>query len=75
MRKIAANYVFPIAGAPIRNGYVKFNDNNEVVEVGQLAGECEDTEFYSGILCPDLQMHTTTWNSPILRGRLSRQQE
>ena len=52
MRKIAANYVFPIAGAPIRNGYVKFNDNNEVVEVGQLSGECEDTEFYSGILCP-----------------------
>ena len=32
MREIAANYVFPIAGAPIRNGYVKFNDNNEVVE-------------------------------------------
>ena len=52
MRKIAANYVFPIVGEPIRNGYVKFNDNNEVVEVGQLEGECADTEFYSGILCP-----------------------
>lgn len=52
MRKIAANYVFPVAGEPIRNGYVKFNDNNEVVEVGQLDGECADTEFYSGILCP-----------------------
>ena len=34
MRKIAANYVFPVAGEPIRNGYVKFNDNNEVVEIG-----------------------------------------
>ena len=52
MRKIAANYVFPVAGEPIRNGYVKFNDNNEVVEIGQLEGECADTEFYSGILCP-----------------------
>ncbi|MBQ7773379.1 MAG: amidohydrolase family protein [Bacteroidales bacterium] len=52
MRKIAANYVFPIIGSPIRNGYVKFNDYNEVVEVGQLGQECEDTEFYSGILCP-----------------------
>ena len=52
MRKIAANYVFPVAGEPIRNGYVKFNDNNEVVEIGQLDGECADTEFYSGILCP-----------------------
>ena len=28
------------------------NDNNEVVEVGVLDKECEDTEFYSGILCP-----------------------
>ncbi len=52
MRKIAANYVFPIVGEPIRNGYVLFNGNNEVVEVGQLEGECADTEFYSGILCP-----------------------
>ena len=52
MRKIAANYVFPIVGEPVRNGYVLFNDNNEVVEVGQLDGECQDTEFYSGILCP-----------------------
>ncbi len=52
MRKIAANYVFPVVGEPIRNGYVKFNENNEVVEVGQLDGECADTEFFNGILCP-----------------------
>jgi len=52
MRKIAANYLFPISGEPIRNGYVKFNDNNEVVEIGQLDGECADTEFFNGILCP-----------------------
>ena len=52
MRKIAANYVVTNSGAPIKNGYVKFNDDNVVVEVGQLDGECADTEFYSGILCP-----------------------
>ncbi len=52
MRKIAANYLFPIKGEPVRNGYVMFNDNNEVVEIGQLDGECADTEFYNGILCP-----------------------
>ena len=28
------------------------NSENEVVEVGVLDKECEDTEFYSGILCP-----------------------
>ena len=52
MRKIAANYVLTNSGAPIKNGYVKFNDENVVVEIGQLSGECADTEFYSGILCP-----------------------
>ena len=52
MRKIAANYVLTNSGASIKNGYVKFNDDNVVVEIGQLDGECADTEFYSGILCP-----------------------
>lgn len=28
------------------------NDSNEVVEIGTLDRECEDTEFYNGILCP-----------------------
>ena len=52
MRKIAANYIFPIVGEPIKNGYVVFDNNNCVVEIGQLNGECQDTEFYNGILCP-----------------------
>ncbi len=52
MRKIAANYIFPVSGSPIKNGYVKVDDNGVVVEVGELDGECEDTEFYNGILCP-----------------------
>ncbi len=52
MKKIAANYIFPIASEPIRNGYVVVDDNGTVVEIGELDGECEDTEFYNGILCP-----------------------
>ena len=52
MRKIAANYIFPINASPIKNGYVKVDDNGVVLEVGQLDGECEDTEFYNGIICP-----------------------
>lgn len=52
MRKIAANYIYPIASEPIKNGYVKLDDNDTIVEIGQLNGECEDTEFYNGILCP-----------------------
>ncbi len=52
MRKIAANYIYPISSEPIKNGYVKIDDNGTVVEIGQLDRECEDTEFYNGILCP-----------------------
>lgn len=52
MRKIAANYIFPIASKPIKNGYVVVDDNGTVIETGQLDGECQDTEFYNGILCP-----------------------
>ena len=52
MRKIAANYIYPITSAPIKNGYVKIDDNGTVLEIGQLDGECEDTEFYNGIICP-----------------------
>lgn len=52
MRKIAANYIYPIASAPIKNGYVVLDDNGVITEIGQLDGECQDTEFYNGILCP-----------------------
>jgi Cytosine deaminase and related metal-dependent hydrolases len=52
MRTIAANYIFPIDGTPIKNGYIKFSDNGEVLEIGELLKEQEDTEFYNGILCP-----------------------
>lgn len=51
-RRIAANYVFPVVGEPIKNGYVDFDAQGHVLAVGQLEGETESTEFYNGILCP-----------------------
>lgn len=53
MRKIAANYLFPLGGGqPIKNGYLVLDNSNEIVEIGALDRECADTEFYNGILCP-----------------------
>ncbi len=52
MRRIAANYLFPVNGTPIKNGYVEIDDNGVVVSIGKLEKECETTEFYNGILCP-----------------------
>ena len=51
-RRISANYVFPVVGEPIKNGYVDFDENGAVIGIGQLEGETESTEFYNGILCP-----------------------
>lgn len=52
MRRIAANYIFPITSNPIRNGYVDFTDDGTVAGTGQLSEETGSTEFYNGILVP-----------------------
>ena len=54
MRKLAANYLVTLDKEKplLRNGYLTLNDDNQIVEIGELTAECEDTEFYSGILCP-----------------------
>jgi cytosine/adenosine deaminase-related metal-dependent hydrolase len=55
MRKLSANYVFPVSGKPIHNGIVVLSDNNEIVDVidtGGLLYELGGVEFYNGILTP-----------------------
>lgn len=52
MRRIAANYIFPVSSAPVRNGYVEFDDDGTVVSTGELTKETGSTEFYNGILVP-----------------------
>jgi len=55
MRKIAANYIFPVCAAPIKNGVVVLDDTNTIVEIIDNDGvlvEAEKTEFYNGVLVP-----------------------
>ena len=52
MRRIAANYIFPITSDPIRNGYVDFDRDGTVLGIGRLTDETGSTEFYNGILVP-----------------------
>ncbi|HEY9122857.1 MAG TPA: amidohydrolase family protein [Bacteroidales bacterium] len=55
MRKVAANYVFPVSSAPIRNGIVTFNDEGIITEIKDNGGalmEAQGIEFYNGILVP-----------------------
>ena len=44
MRRIAANYIFPITSDPIRNGYVDFADDGTVTGIGQMSGELSHLE-------------------------------
>ena len=55
MRKIAANFIFPVISSPIKNG-VLIIDNNEVIteiiDEGENFSEQANLEFYNGILVP-----------------------
>lgn len=51
-RRIAAHYVYPVIGAPIKNGYLEFDENGTLTGIGTLTGEMESTEFYNGVLVP-----------------------
>lgn len=52
MRRVAANYIFPIDREPIKNGYIDIDDSGTIISVGTLESESASTEFYNGILCP-----------------------
>ncbi len=62
MRRISANYVFPVDGPPIRNGIVEAEDDGTIKKVYDFGGEMKElahTEFLNGILIPGLiNMHT-----------------
>jgi len=52
MRKIAAQYLFPLTSPPILRGYLSLSTDGTILEIGKLEEEVESTEFYNGILCP-----------------------
>ncbi|MDR2651834.1 MAG: amidohydrolase family protein [Prevotellaceae bacterium] len=52
MRKISANYIFPIHTKPIKNGVLTINDEGTIVELSTSSEKGNDIEFYDGIICP-----------------------
>ena len=55
MRKIAANYIYPIISKPIKNGVIITDDSGTIVDIIDNNGELKETEsleFYNGILVP-----------------------
>jgi cytosine/adenosine deaminase-related metal-dependent hydrolase len=62
MRRIAANYIFPVSGKPIRNGILEVEDDGTVRKLYDFGGEMVElahTEFLNGVLVPGfINMHT-----------------
>ncbi len=55
MRKIAANYIFPVSGKPIQNGILVLDLNETIVEILDNEPNIENDssiEFYNGVLVP-----------------------
>jgi cytosine/adenosine deaminase-related metal-dependent hydrolase len=52
MRKISADYIFPVHEKPIKNGVLTVSDNGKIVALSTRSEADNDIEFYSGIICP-----------------------
>ncbi|HAN19056.1 MAG: hypothetical protein A2X13_02830 [Bacteroidetes bacterium GWC2_33_15] len=55
MRRIAANYIFPVTRPPLKNGIVELDNNGVVLNLIDTKGdftESRNLEFYNGVLVP-----------------------
>lgn len=53
MNRIAAEYVFTLTGeAPVRNGFVEYDDNGTVTAVGECSGPESEKSFVKGAVVP-----------------------
>ncbi|MEA2107239.1 MAG: amidohydrolase family protein [Bacteroidota bacterium] len=55
MRRIAANYIFPVTSKPLKNGIVEIDDQGKILNIIDTEGaisESRNLEFYNGVLTP-----------------------
>ncbi len=55
MRRLAANYVFPVVSPPVKNGIIEISDDGEIMNVidpGPDFKEFRKVEFFNGVLVP-----------------------
>src|SRR4030042_6943509 len=57
MRRIAADYIFPVSGPPLKNGIIEFDPQGRIISVTDTGGDFKETsrlEYYNGVLVPGL---------------------
>ena len=53
MRKISADYIYPISSKPIKNGVVHLDEDGTILYVGSKeSNNTDDIETFEGIICP-----------------------
>jgi hypothetical protein len=57
MRRVAADYIFPVSGPPLKNGIIEFDDQGKILSLTDTHGNLKETsrlEYYNGVLVPGL---------------------
>lgn len=55
MRRIAANYIYPVTQEPIKNGIVEVDESGKILNIIDSKGEFRESrnlEFYNGVIVP-----------------------
>lgn len=55
MRRITADYIFPVSGPPLKYGIIEFDDQGKILSLTDTRGELKETsrlEYYNGVLVP-----------------------
>ncbi len=55
MRRLSANYIFPISSPPLKNGIIEIDDNGKILNIINTGGhlqESQNLEFFNGVLVP-----------------------
>jgi aminodeoxyfutalosine deaminase len=52
MRKISADYIFPVSSEPIKNGVITIDNEGTILEISGNPEIDRSIEYYEGIICP-----------------------
>lgn len=75
MRRIAANYIFPINQPPLKNGIVELDENGVILNIIDTIGdftESRNLEFYNGVIVPGFVNSHCHLELSDLKGKLNK---
>lgn len=76
MRRISANYIYPVSSPPIQNGIVELDDDGRILNVIDPGPDMKETrklEFFNGILVPGFVNSYHRLERSFLKGKLEPQ--